>query len=68
MSFTSFLIIREIFHGNRWRTDNRFMSPMVKLTDGTSCFVKDCVKVVYPLLGTATGIIQQYFHKVTINI
>eukprot|EP00731_Ephydatia_muelleri_P000658 Em0001g658a len=34
----------EMFHGNRWHTDNRFMSPMVKLTDGTSCFVYDCVK------------------------
>ncbi|KAL5493197.1 hypothetical protein EMCRGX_G014341 [Ephydatia muelleri] len=53
----------EMFHGNRWHTDNRFMSPMVKLTDGTSCFVYDCVKVVYPLLGTTTGIIQKYFHK-----
>ena len=60
-------MIRETFHGNHWRTDNRFMLPMVKLTDGTSCFVKACAKVVYPLLGTATGIIQN-FDKITINI
>ena len=43
----SYTIFREMYHGEAWRSDVRFFSPMVKLLNGTSVFLRDCVHVTH---------------------
>ena len=48
-----FYSFREMYHGDAWRNDSRFFSPMVKLRNGTSVFLKECVNIKYQEFGTA---------------
>ncbi|KAL5503005.1 hypothetical protein EMCRGX_G009879 [Ephydatia muelleri] len=41
----------EMYHGDAWRNDSRFFSPMVKLHNGTSVFLKECVNIKHQEFG-----------------
>eukprot|EP00731_Ephydatia_muelleri_P000135 Em0001g135a len=52
----------EMYHGEAWRSDVCCFSPMVKLLNGTSVFLKDCVHVTHHELGTVTGVVEKFYH------
>ena len=57
------LYFREIYHGSVWNTDSRFLAPRVKLSDGKSIALRDCVYLAE--LGTVVGVVVMYFHART---
>ena len=58
---------REIYHGSVWNTDSRFLAPMVKLSDGKSIFLRDCVYLNLAELGTVVGVVVKFFQEVIKN-
>ena len=58
------LILREIFHGCVWNSDERFQAPMAALPDGTHIFVRDCIIFEHDQLSTTKAVIVKFFQKV----
>ena len=54
----------EMYHANRWCTDSRFAPPMATLINGSAVFVRDCVALKHPMVGTVKGVVVKFFHHV----
>eukprot|EP00731_Ephydatia_muelleri_P028790 Em0020g434a len=55
----------EMYHGDAWRNDSRFFSPMVKIHNGASVFLKECVNIKHQEFGTVTGVVLKFYHWAT---
>lgn len=53
-----------MYHGSVWNTDSRFLAPMVKLSDGMSIFLRDCVYLNLAELGTVVGAVVKFYQEV----
>ena len=58
------LYFREIYHGGVWNTDSHFPAPMVKLSDGKSIVLRDCI--YHAELGTVVGMVVKFFQEVSL--
>ncbi|KAL5500020.1 hypothetical protein EMCRGX_G011511 [Ephydatia muelleri] len=56
-------LIREMYHGSVWNTDTRFLAPMVKLSNGKSIFLRDCVYLNLAELGSVVGVVVKFFQE-----
>lgn len=61
------LYFREMYHGSVWNTDTRFLAPMVKLSNGKSIFLRDCVYLNLAELGSVVGVVVKFFQEVINN-
>ena len=59
-----FIFFSEIYHAEAWCNNPRFLLLMVKLLDGTSIFLRDCVSFFHLVLGIATGVVKKFYYEV----
>ena len=55
---------REIYHGERWRNDKRFLAPMCMLPSGCRVFVRDCIQFSHPRFGLTQGVVLKFMYEV----
>eukprot|EP00731_Ephydatia_muelleri_P033322 Em0027g70a len=53
----------EMYHGSVWNTDTHFLAPMVKLSNGKSIFLRDCVYLNLAELGSVVGVVVKFFQE-----
>ena len=55
---------REMYHGRRWNSDERFTAPMAIIPTGECIFVNDIVGINYGPVGVVLASVAKFFHKV----
>ena len=52
---------REIYHGRRWNSDERFLAPMATISTGEHIFINDIISLKYSTVGFVLGRVTKFF-------
>ena len=64
---TPFASYSEVFHGQEWHNEAKYLSPTFVLSDKV-LFVHDFVTFTHPVLGSTVAKLLKFFQKVRIRL